>query len=141
RSDHRGAMDQQAGGSAPVGRRQPRALSATHRPSSTKTRNSHPQDIKMSVQFKAKLPATLIPGDGIGPEIVKSAVDILEALGSPFEWEIRQGGLAAIEESHDPLPQSTLDSIRRTRLALKGPLTTPVGGGFRSINVRLREEF
>src|SRR5271168_2073393 len=88
-----------------------------------------------------KLPATLIPGDGIGPEIVKSAVDILDALGSPFEWDIQQGGLAAIEESHDPLPQATLDSIRRTRLALKGPLTTPVGGGFRSINVRLREEF
>src|SRR5271163_1942149 len=88
-----------------------------------------------------KLPATLIPGDGIGPEIVKSAVDILEALGSPFEWDIQQGGLAAIEASHDPLPQATLDSIRRTRLALKGPLTTPVGGGFRSINVRLREEF
>ena len=88
-----------------------------------------------------KLPATLIPGDGIGPEIVKSAVEILEALGSPFEWDVRQGGLAAIEESHDPLPQATLDSIRRTRLALKGPLTTPVGGGFRSINVRLREEF
>jgi len=72
---------------------------------------------------------------------VKSAVDILDALGSPFEWDVRQGGLAAIEESHDPLPQATLDSIRRTRLALKGPLTTPVGGGFRSINVRLREEF
>ena len=68
-----------------------------------------------------KLPATLIPGDGIGPEIVKSAVDILEVLGSPFEWDTRQGGLAAIEESHDPLPQATLDSIRRTRLALKGP--------------------
>src|ERR1700710_544038 len=88
-----------------------------------------------------KRPATLIPGDGIGPEIVKSAVDILDALGSPFEWDIRQGGLAAIEESHDPLPQSTLDSIRRTRLALKGPLTAPVGGGLRSVNVRLREEF
>ena len=95
----------------------------------------------MPAQSKTKLPATLIPGDGIGPEIVKSAVDILEALGSPFEWDIRQGGLAAIEESRDPLPQATLDSIRRTRLALKGPLTTPVGGGFRSINVRLREEF
>jgi len=95
----------------------------------------------MPAQSKAKLPATLIPGDGIGPEIVKSAVDILDALGSPFEWDIRQGGLAAIDESHDPLPQATLDSIRRTRLALKGPLTTPVGGGFRSINVRLREEF
>src|SRR4051812_34421191 len=88
-----------------------------------------------------KLPATLIPGDGIGPEIVKSAVDILDALGSPFEWDVRQGGLAAIEESRDPLPQATLDSIRRTKLALKGPLTTPVGGGFRSVNVRLREEF
>src|SRR3954466_11408522 len=95
----------------------------------------------MSAQSKTKRPATLIPGDGIGPEIVKSAVDILEALGSPFEWDIQQGGLAAIEESRDPLPQATLDSIRRTRLALKGPLTTPVGGGFRSINVRLREEF
>ena len=92
-------------------------------------------------KLTGKLPATLIPGDGIGPEIVNSAVDILEALGSPFEWDIRQGGLAAIEESHDPLPQATLDSIRRTRLALKGPLTTPVGGGFRSINVRLREQF
>ena len=88
-----------------------------------------------------KLPATLIPGDGIGPEIVNSAGDILEALGSPFWWESRPGRLRAIEERHDPLPQSTLDSIRRTRLALKGPLTTPVGGGFRSINVRLREEF
>jgi isocitrate dehydrogenase (NAD+) len=95
----------------------------------------------MPAQSKTKLPATLIPGDGIGPEIVKSAVDILEALGSPFEWDVQQGGLAAIEESRDPLPQTTLDSIRRTRLALKGPLTTPIGGGFRSINVRLREEF
>ena len=95
----------------------------------------------MPAQSKTKLPATLIPGDGIGPEIVTSAVDILEALGSPFEWDVQQGGLAAIAESHDPLPQATLDSIRRTRLALKGPLTTPVGGGFRSINVRLREEF
>lgn len=81
----------------------------------------------MPAQSKTKRPATLIPGDGIGPEIVKSAVDILEALGSPFEWDIQQGGLAAIEESRDPLPQATLDSIRRTRLALKGPLTTPVG--------------
>src|SRR4051794_36664586 len=95
----------------------------------------------MPAQPKTKLPATLIPGDGIGPEIVRSAVDILEALGSPFEWDIQQGGLAAIEESRDPLPQATLDSIRRTRLALKGPLTTPVGGGFRPINVPLPEGF
>src|SRR6476661_7888640 len=92
-------------------------------------------------KLTGKLPATLIPGDGIGREIVKSAVDILGAVGSRFEWDVGEGGLAAIEESHDPLPQATLDSIRRTRLALKGPLTTPVGGGFRSVNVRLREEF
>jgi isocitrate dehydrogenase (NAD+) len=85
--------------------------------------------------------ATLIPGDGIGPEVTDSVVQVLDALGKPFAWDIQQGGLAAIEASGDPLPAATLDSIRRTRLALKGPLTTPVGGGFRSVNVRLREEF
>ena len=88
-----------------------------------------------------QVPATLIPGDGIGPEVTQAAVEVLEALGSPFTWDIQQGGLAAIAASSDPLPQATLESIRRTRLALKGPLTTPVGGGFRSVNVRLREEF
>jgi isocitrate dehydrogenase (NAD+) len=88
-----------------------------------------------------QLTATLIPGDGIGPEIVESMVTILDALGAPFAWDVQQGGMAAIEQGGDPLPQATLDSIRRTRLALKGPLTTPVGGGFRSVNVRLREEF
>ncbi len=87
------------------------------------------------------IPATLIPGDGIGPEVTEAVVAVLEALGSPFAWEVRQGGLAGIEAHGDPLPGVTLDSIRRTRLALKGPLTTPVGGGFRSVNVRLREEF
>ncbi len=85
--------------------------------------------------------ATLIPGDGIGPEIVDATVEILSALGAPFVWDRQLGGLAAIEAMSDPLPKETLDSIRRTRLALKGPLTTPVGGGFRSVNVRLREEF
>jgi len=85
--------------------------------------------------------ATLIPGDGIGPEIVAAVTRVLDALGSPFAWDVQQGGLAGIDAGGDPLPQATLDSIRRTRLALKGPLTTPVGGGFRSINVRLREEF
>jgi isocitrate dehydrogenase (NAD+) len=85
--------------------------------------------------------ATLIPGDGIGPEIVEAVVAVLDAMGSPFAWDIQQGGLAAIQDGGDPLPAGTLDSIRRTRLALKGPLTTPVGGGFRSVNVRLREEF
>ena len=140
RRHHRGAVDQQAGNASRHRRRKPRALNAISVIRQTPTALLY-QGMKMAAQSKTKLPATLIPGDGIGPEIVKSAVEILDALGSPFEWEIRQGGLAAIEESHDPLPQSTLDSIRRTRLALKGPLTTPVGGGFRSINVRLREEF
>lgn len=87
------------------------------------------------------IPATLIPGDGIGPEITTAVVEILEALGKPFAWEVQQGGMAAVEESGDPLPSELLDSIRRSRLALKGPLATPVGGGFRSVNVRLREEF
>ena len=87
------------------------------------------------------IPATLIPGDGIGPEIVAAAVEILDALGGPFEWDIHHAGLAGIEAHGDPLPQPTLDSIRRTRLALKGPLATPSSGGYRSSNVRLREEF
>src|SRR5919107_2860865 len=87
------------------------------------------------------IPATLIPGDGIGPEITEAVVGILDALGAPFAWDRQVGGMAAIKEGGDPLPPSLIDSIRRTKLALKGPLTTPVGGGFRSINVRLREEF
>ena len=87
------------------------------------------------------IPATLIPGDGIGPEITEAVVAILDALGSPFAWDVQQGGMAAIAAAGDPLPPALLDSIRRTRLALKGPLATPVGGGFRSVNVRLREEF
>src|SRR5690242_15291115 len=90
---------------------------------------------------KKQIPATLIPGDGIGPEIVEAVVAILDSAGAPFAWDLQQGGLAGVAQGGDPLPKATLDSIRRTRLALKGPLTTPVGGGFRSINVRLREEF
>ena len=88
-----------------------------------------------------QIPATLIPGDGIGPEIVEAVVQVLDALGAPFAWDVQQGGLAGITACGDPLPAATLASIHRTRLALKGPLTTPVGGGFRSVNVRLREEF
>ena len=87
------------------------------------------------------IPATLIPGDGIGPEIVGSTVRVLEALDAPFAWEVHKAGMAGVDEFGDPLPQPTLDSIRRTKLALKGPLTTPVGGGYRSSNVRLREAF
>jgi len=90
---------------------------------------------------RGQIPATLIPGDGIGPEIAGSVTAVLEALGAPFVWDVQQGGLAGIETAGDPLPSALLDSIRRTRLALKGPLTTPIGGGYRSVNVRLREEF
>jgi isocitrate dehydrogenase (NAD+) len=88
-----------------------------------------------------KIPATLIPGDGIGPEIVKATLKVLDALDAPFDWEEKIAGMAAQEVLGDPLPEDTLASIRKTKLALKGPLTTPVGKGFRSINVRLREEF
>ena len=89
----------------------------------------------------SKIPATLIPGDGIGPEIVQATLMVLDALHAPFEWEQQLAGVAAEQSTGDPLPQPTIDSIRKTKLALKGPLTTPVGSGFRSINVRLREEF
>ena len=90
---------------------------------------------------KNAIRATLIPGDGIGPEIVEATLAVLEALGAPFDWETHHAGMAGVEACGDPLPPATLESIRRTGLALKGPLTTPVGGGFRSSNVRLREEF
>ena len=89
----------------------------------------------------AAIPATLVPGDGIGPEISDAVVEILDALGAPFAWDRQAGGMAAVAAHGDPLPDALLDSIRRTKLALKGPLTTPVGGGFRSVNVRLREAF
>jgi isocitrate dehydrogenase (NAD+) len=87
------------------------------------------------------IPATLIPGDGIGPEVSDAVLEALEALGDPFRWETCKAGMAGVAACGDPLPPETLASIRRTRLALKGPLTTPIGGGFRSSNVRLREEF
>ncbi len=90
---------------------------------------------------RRKIPATLVPGDGIGPEIVAAAARILDAAGAPFAWDRQDGGMAAIRRHGDPLPPRLLASIRKTGLALKGPLTTPVGGGFRSVNVRLREEF
>ncbi len=90
---------------------------------------------------QSRIPATLIPGDGIGPEIVAATVAVLEALEAPFDWDRQIAGLEGVQKAGDPLPQATLDSIRRTRLALKGPLETPSGGGYRSSNVRLREEF
>ena len=89
----------------------------------------------------SKIQATLIPGDGIGPEIVDSVVEVCEALGAPFAWDRQLAGMSAVADCGDPLPLATLESIRHTGLALKGPLTTPVGGGFKSINVTLRKEF
>ncbi|NNM62681.1 MAG: NAD-dependent isocitrate dehydrogenase [Steroidobacteraceae bacterium] len=85
--------------------------------------------------------ATLIAGDGIGPEIVEATVAVLDALGAPFRWDRQVAGLEGVKLAGDPLPAATLDSIKRTRLALKGPLETPSGGGYRSSNVRLREAF
>ncbi|MDT8435812.1 MAG: isocitrate/isopropylmalate family dehydrogenase [Gemmatimonadota bacterium] len=84
---------------------------------------------------------TLVPGDGIGPAISDATVRVIEAAGARIEWDVRQAGLAAVEQGHDLLPQETLDSIERNRFALKGPLTTPIGAGFRSINVALRKHF
>ncbi|GAA4408308.1 isocitrate/isopropylmalate dehydrogenase family protein [Quisquiliibacterium transsilvanicum] len=88
-----------------------------------------------------RIPATLIAGDGIGPEIVDATVAVLDALGAPFDWDRQIAGLEGVRIANDPLPELTLESIRRTRLALKGPLETPSGAGYRSSNVRLREAF
>jgi isocitrate dehydrogenase (NAD+) len=84
---------------------------------------------------------TLIPGDGIGPEITKAAMRVIEAAGAKIDWEIHDAGFAAIEKYKDPLPKSVIDSISKNKIALKGPLTTPIGTGFRSVNVALRKEF
>ena len=84
---------------------------------------------------------TVIPGDGIGPEIMKSTLRVLDASGADLEYEFAEAGLASLESGGELLPQATLDSIARNRVLLKGPLTTPVGKGFRSINVTLRKEF
>ena len=88
-----------------------------------------------------KREATLIAGDGIGPEITEATLSVLDALGAEFDWDEQYGGMSAVEKAGTPLPKATLDSIRHTGLALKGPLTTPVGGGYRSVTVALRQEF
>ena len=84
---------------------------------------------------------TLIPGDGIGPDITEATVKVIEATGVDIEWDRQLAGVAAVEVFHTPIPEDTLASIRKNRIALKGPLTTPVGTGFRSVNVALRKEF
>src|SRR5205823_6418951 len=84
---------------------------------------------------------TLIPGDGIGPEVVNAAVEVIEAAGCKVEWERAAAGASAVPTHGTPIPAETLQSIRRNKLALKGPLATPVGEGYRSANVALRKEF
>src|SRR4051812_3676342 len=83
---------------------------------------------------------TLIPGDGTGPELTEATRRVLEATGVQFEWDVRQAGVDVMEEFGTPLPQETLDSVKANRVALKGPITTPIGTGFRSVNVALRHE-
>ena len=82
---------------------------------------------------------TLIPGDGIGPEIVAAARRVLEATGIEFDWNLQNAGSNVMEEYGTPLPECVLESIRATKVALKGPITTPVGAGFRSVNVAIRK--
>ncbi|MGY3893460.1 isocitrate dehydrogenase [Aeromonas enterica] len=89
----------------------------------------------------SKRKITVIPGDGIGPSIIESAVQILTHAGCDFEYEYADAGLVALEKHGELLPQATLDLIEKNKVSLKGPLTTPVGGGFTSINVSLRKKF
>jgi isocitrate dehydrogenase (NAD+) len=82
---------------------------------------------------------TLIPGDGIGPELAEATCRVLDATGVAFEWESVEAGESAIAQYGTPLPEHVLESVKRNKVALKGPITTPVGGGFRSVNVSLRQ--
>lgn len=84
---------------------------------------------------------SLIPGDGIGPEITDAAVKVIEATGVKIDWELCYAGMAGIEKHKDPIPEETIASIQKNKVALKGPLTTQLGKGFRSVNVALRKEF
>ena len=83
---------------------------------------------------------TLIPGDGTGPELTEAARRVLEATGVAFEWDVREAGVDVMEQEGTPLPEATLASIKENRVALKGPITTPIGTGFRSVNVALRHD-
>lgn len=85
--------------------------------------------------------AVLIPGDGIGPEVTAAVLRILDAAGAKFRWTERQAGVVSLEQEGSVLPESTLGAIREQKLALKGPCTTPIGGGFQSVNVQLRKAF
>src|SRR5919206_3393017 len=83
---------------------------------------------------------TLIPGDGIGPEVAAAARAVVDATGVDVEWVVEDAGLVTLEREGETLPRRVLEQNRRSRVALKGPITTPVGTGFRSVNVELRRE-
>src|ERR671933_2270019 len=83
---------------------------------------------------------TMIPGDGVGPEVSEATRRVLEATGVEFDWDVQHAGLGVMERYGDPMPAHVLESIRRNKVAIKGPITTPVGKGFRSVNVALRKE-
>jgi isocitrate dehydrogenase (NAD+) len=83
---------------------------------------------------------TLIPGDGTGPELTEATRRVLDATGVAFDWDLQEAGVDVMEAAGTPLPETTLDSVRRNGIALKGPITTPIGTGFRSVNVALRHE-
>ncbi|MEA5076124.1 MAG: isocitrate/isopropylmalate dehydrogenase family protein [Coriobacteriia bacterium] len=88
----------------------------------------------------AKHTVTLIPGDGIGPELTTAMTRVVEATGVDIEWEIAEAGAGVMDKYGTPLPEHVLDSIRKNKVAIKGPITTPVGTGFRSVNVSIRKE-
>jgi isocitrate dehydrogenase (NAD+) len=97
--------------------------------------------IEMTTTFPERPTVTLIEGDGIGPEIAEAAVKIIDAAGGRIEWDPQIAGMGAAAKLGDPLPITTIESIKQHKLALKGPLGTPIGGGFRSVNVTLRQTF
>jgi len=93
-----------------------------------------------SLTAMSKTTITVIPGDGIGPEVSRATMRVLDAAGADLDYEIQQAGAAAVEQFGKPLPDHVLESIRRNKVALKGPIETQVGKGFRSVNVQLRQE-
>src|SRR5207247_2017830 len=83
---------------------------------------------------------TFIPGDGVGPELSEATRRVLEGTGVQFDWDVQEAGVDVMDKYGTPLPDHVLESIRQTKVGIKGPITTPVGTGFRSVNVALRKE-
>ncbi len=83
---------------------------------------------------------TFIPGDGVGPELSEATRRVLEGTGVAFDWDVQDAGADVVERYGTPLPEHVLESIRDTKVSIKGPITTPIGSGFRSVNVALRKE-